>query len=256
MTDQARAIIAACAAAAVIGLYSPDQERGADGRFGGGGGFLAPDKGGEFGGRGSGKYGNQPRKSPEDIKKFRADAELRKVEQDPRFFDESRGGKSVRKQAAQLRETFAKAGITFPQRYGEDAPGYEDRPLKMRFVRASNGTADMGTIDAAAARAAGIAPGAIRLQHGTTQFGELHIDKKHGDDFRRLGFETARAYVEHLASHVTRIVQRPNDDGLAFERAEPGGGAMYIDVRSEHGGYYSVSTVHLGRCPGEELWKA
>ncbi len=112
------------------------------------------------------------------------------------------------------------------------------------FIPAPDGGLDYGEITPEMGRAMRRQAGKIRLRQGNEAWGLTHIRNRHLDQFQRLGFDSAEAFVASVAANFTAIYQRPGS-ALDVVFAESGTGqrlAVQLEP-SVDGDFYDVKTA-------------
>ena len=112
------------------------------------------------------------------------------------------------------------------------------------FIPAPDGGLDYGEITPEMGRAMRRQAGKIRLRQGNEAWGLTHIRNRHLDQFQRLGFDSAEAFVASVAADFTAIYQRPGS-ALDVVFAESGTGqrlAVQLEP-SVDGDFYDVKTA-------------
>ncbi|MFV0383929.1 hypothetical protein, partial [Paracoccus sp. (in: a-proteobacteria)] len=119
------------------------------------------------------------------------------------------------------------------------------------FVRAPDGSLTFGRIDDDIARRIGRQAGNIRLRAGNDSYGQRHIEQRHGNDIRRMGFADVEAFVRAIAGGFSAIYPRPGraldlvldagTRGLLIIQLEPHPSGDFYDIRTatpiRHGQY-------------------
>lgn len=112
------------------------------------------------------------------------------------------------------------------------------------FVPNPDGGLDYGEITPEMGRAMRRQAGKIRLRQGNEAWGLTHIRNRHLDQFQRLGFDSAEAFVASVAANFTAIYQRPGS-ALDVVFAQSGTGqrlAVQLEP-SVDGDFYDVKTA-------------
>jgi hypothetical protein len=101
--------------------------------------------------------------------------------------------------------------------------------------------------------------GPIRLQMGDEKAGLVHIEKRHGEQARSLGYADARAMVEDILQNFDAIY-KGNGRALILAKRTPNRGQAYVQLEpSEDGDFYDVKTATPSRVDQfknrEPLWE-
>lgn len=149
---------------------------------------------------------------------------------------------------------------------GPDGPGSGGRGSNQEkynhdgdFVRAPNGSFSFGEISPEIATALGRQAGVIRLRRGDENCGLIHIERRHGDDIRRMGFTSIEDFVQVVARDFTAVYGRP---GRALDLVLDGGERGMLIVQLEphpSGDFYDIRTatpIRSGQYQRKEpLWE-
>lgn len=110
------------------------------------------------------------------------------------------------------------------------------------FVRAPDGSNDFGEITADIARAIGRQGGAIRLRAGDDATGLRHIEQRHGEQIRDLGYPSIEAFIAEIARNFGAVYPRAgraldlvldaDARGLLIVQLEPDASGDFYDVRT------------------------
>ena len=101
------------------------------------------------------------------------------------------------------------------------------------FVLNSRGSIDFGYIT----EEMNLPPAPIRIAEGNDRYGLTHIDKRHSDQLKINGFDSALEFVEYVASNFERIKQGIGDTFL-------------LEVESHHN-----DTLFVKLCIEKGYWK-
>lgn len=118
------------------------------------------------------------------------------------------------------------------------------------FVRAPHGSIDFGEITPEMAQAMRRQAGKIRLQRGDDSFGERHIEIRHGDDIRRLGFNDVASFVADIARNINQVWQPGKTAQLVAIHELANDRVMFVELRGaqdEGGDYYTVRSAFPAR---------
>ncbi len=112
------------------------------------------------------------------------------------------------------------------------------------FVPAPDGGSDFGSISPAVGRVMRRQAGPIRLRVGTGAWGLKHIDSRHGEQFKKLGFESAADFVAAVAKDFNAVYAR---DGagldVVLENGKTGQRLMVQLEPHADGDFYDVKTA-------------
>lgn len=112
------------------------------------------------------------------------------------------------------------------------------------FVPAPDGGSDFGSISPAVGRVMRRQAGPIRLRVGTGAWGLKHIDARHGEQFKKLGFESAADFVAAVAKDFNAVYAR---DGagldVVLENGKTGQRLMVQLEPHPDGDFYDVKTA-------------
>lgn len=137
-------------------------------------------------------------------------------------------------------------GITKPAAQAQQAQSATkpEASAATDFIQAPDGGLDYGEITPEMGQAMRRQAGKIRLRQGNEAWGLTHIRNGHLDQFQRLGFDSAEAFVASVAANFTAIYQRPGS-ALDVVFAESGTGqrlAVQLEP-SVDGDFYDVKTA-------------
>ncbi|MED5545710.1 MAG: PLxRFG domain-containing protein [Pseudomonadota bacterium] len=124
---------------------------------------------------------------------------------------------------------------------GEDAPSAPET-----FIQSPQGGVNFGEITPNVATAIGRQGGKIRLREGNAAWGRQHIEQRHGDQIRKLGFASVEEFVASVATNFSTIYER--DRGAMDVVLETGKTGQRLMVKLEpatdaDGDYYDVKTA-------------
>jgi len=110
------------------------------------------------------------------------------------------------------------------------------------LILGPRGLMDLGEIDAAAAKAAGIPVGPIRLQNGTTHWGWRHVqeNQRRMRDISARGYATAIAFSCDVAANWTRLHQ---GEGQKITAVRPLKGFDLALALRWTGTFWSITTM-------------
>jgi hypothetical protein len=112
------------------------------------------------------------------------------------------------------------------------------------FVAAPDGSIDFGEITPEMAQAMRRQAGKIRLERGDYAYGLEHIEARHGDQIRAIGFESVEAFVADAVRHIDSIWLPTKTSQLVVLQSEERGKAVFIELKpAESGDYYTVNTA-------------
>ncbi|WP_415127984.1 hypothetical protein [Paracoccus sp. (in: a-proteobacteria)] len=116
--------------------------------------------------------------------------------------------------------------------YGQDA----------NFVKSPNGSYDFGEIDRDVAAILGRQSGPLRLRRGDETSGLIHIESRHGDQIRKMGFPSVEEFVQTIAHGFTAVYGREGraldlvldngDRGMMIVQLEPHASGDFYDIRT------------------------
>ncbi|MBV6342989.1 hypothetical protein [Candidatus Magnetobacterium casense] len=123
-----------------------------------------------------------------------------------------------------------------------------ERPGEKDFARASDGTIDFGHIGDDVAKAIGREAAPIRLQRGREDnYGETHVEKGHGDEIRKAGYDSVRELVLDVAQNYNQIRESAESRLLLVKRNGKDKIAV-VELRpNEDGSFYGVTTAGVFR---------
>lgn len=118
------------------------------------------------------------------------------------------------------------------------------------FIPAPDGSIDYGSITPEMGAQMRRQPGKIRLQRGDAQFGERHIELRHGDEIRAAGYADVRSFVADIAANIDRIVQPATTAQLVVIHSVGNDRVMFVELRAEKEGgrdFYTVRSAFPAR---------
>lgn len=118
------------------------------------------------------------------------------------------------------------------------------------FVATPDGSTDFGEITPEMAQAMRRQAGKIRLQRGDDSFGEKHIELRHGDDIRRLGFQNVAGFVADIARNISQVWQPGKTSQLVAIHELANDRVMFVELRAardDSGDYYTVRSAFPAR---------
>lgn len=111
------------------------------------------------------------------------------------------------------------------------------------FIDAPGGGIDFGEISPEAAEVIGRQPGKIRLQQGDDSFGLTHIEGRHGDQIRALGYSSVEAFVSDVVNSPGAIYQAGGGALYLAKEAKPFGMAIIRLEPAADGDFYAIRTA-------------
>ncbi|WP_162176306.1 hypothetical protein [Candidatus Magnetobacterium casense] len=84
----------------------------------------------------------------------------------------------------------------------------------------------------------------IRMERGNDNYGEIHIEQRHGQEIRKVGYKGVRDFVEDVIKDFTQIRESGNRLVLVKENGLPHVSAIQL-IPTPDGNYYSVVTAYL-----------
>lgn len=128
------------------------------------------------------------------------------------------------------------------------------------FVLSSNGSTVFGEIR----KENKLTPAPIKLSLGNSKYGRVHLEKRHGEQIRKAGFNSVEEFVEFVANNFKRIkvgensVGEPN--GTYLLQLEDGhNNTLYIELSTDNS-YWSVNSGGVFRegygDNKEDVWSA
>ena len=128
------------------------------------------------------------------------------------------------------------------------------------FVLSSNGSTVFGEIR----KENNLTPAPIKLSLGNSKYGRVHLEKRHGEQIRKAGFNSVEEFVEFVAKNYKRIkvgensVGEPN--GTYLLQLEDGhNNTLYIELSTDNS-YWSVNSGGVFRQGygdnKEDVWSA
>ncbi|MDY0046074.1 MAG: PLxRFG domain-containing protein [Thauera propionica] len=144
----------------------------------------------------------------------------------------------------------ATEGDTQTAEGGNGATGDQDAHQPEAFVSDPGGSIDFGEITPEMALAMRRQAGKIRLQRGDDSFGERHIEIRHGDDIRRLGFNDVASFVADIARNINQVWQPGKTAQLVAIHELANDRVMFVELRGaqdEGGDYYTVRSAFPAR---------
>lgn len=122
----------------------------------------------------------------------------------------------------------------------------QDEQAAQAFIRTPEGELDFGEITEDMARAAGRQAGKIRLQQGDERFGLAHIEARHGEQIRSLGYDSVQQFV-HAALERPDALWKPDATTQLVVLEQGGKGkAVFVQLQAakdDAGDYYTVNTA-------------
>lgn len=112
------------------------------------------------------------------------------------------------------------------------------------FVQAPDGSMEFGEITPEMGKLMRRQAGKIRLRAGTQAWGLRHIESRHGEQFKQLGFESTADFVASVAKNFNAVYAR-NGAGLdvVLENGKTGQRLMVQLEPHADGDYYDVKTA-------------
>jgi hypothetical protein len=112
------------------------------------------------------------------------------------------------------------------------------------FIPAPKGGLDYGEITSAMSGGMRRQAGKIRLRRGNEKWGLMHIEARHGAQFKSLGFDSAQDFIAHVAESFNAIYPG-NGSGLSLvlQTNRTGGRLMVQLTLSEEGDFYDVKSA-------------
>jgi hypothetical protein len=128
------------------------------------------------------------------------------------------------------------------------------------FVQAPGGNLDFGEITPEMSKAMRRQAGKIRLRKGNEAWGLIHIEARHGEQFKSLGFQSANGFIAHVASSFNAIYKGKGAGlSIVLETERTGGRLMVQLEASSDGDFYDVKTaspIRAGQYKNEKpLWQ-
>ncbi|MDR2240017.1 MAG: hypothetical protein LBE33_06185 [Zoogloeaceae bacterium] len=112
------------------------------------------------------------------------------------------------------------------------------------FIPAPDGSLDFGEITQEQASVMKRQAGKIRLRQGDEAWGLVHIQQRHGEQIRRLGFNSVEEFVSTVASGFTAIYQRSGGSmDVVLETGRTGQRLVVKLEPSPDGDFYDVKTA-------------
>jgi hypothetical protein len=112
------------------------------------------------------------------------------------------------------------------------------------FINAPDGSLDFGEITPEQAKIIGRQAGKIRLREGDETFGRVHIERRHGDQIRGLGFDSIERFVSTIARSFNAIYRHAGEGraldvvlkdaqrGMLIVQLEPSADGDFYDVKT------------------------
>lgn len=124
----------------------------------------------------------------------------------------------------------------------------EAKPVRKadEFVPAPAGGEDFGEITPDMGRTMRRQAGRIRLQQGNELFGLRHIEARHGDQIRKLGFPDVQSFVADALGKIEAVWQPNATSQLVVVQAREKGRAVFIELRAgkdAEGDFYTVRSA-------------
>lgn len=112
------------------------------------------------------------------------------------------------------------------------------------FVSAPDGSIDFGEITPEMGAAMRRQPGKIRLERGDETYGERHIELRHGNDIRGVGFDSVSSFVADAIKNIDAIWKPSKTSQLVVVEAQERGKVVFIELKpADNGDYYTVNSA-------------
>ena len=120
-----------------------------------------------------------------------------------------------------------------------------------RFINAPDGSMDFGAITPEQGKIMGRQAGPIRLQQGVqnpdgTGWGMEHIEARHGEQIRSLGFPDAQSFVYEIINNVETIWKPEHSTQLVLAQSTVRSRIVFIELKpgsDANGDFYTVDTA-------------
>lgn len=120
----------------------------------------------------------------------------------------------------------------------------DDEKSASDFITAPNGSIDFGEITDEMAKAMRRQGGKIRLEQGNESYGLKHIEIRHGDDIRGIGFPGVTEFVFDALQNINSIWKPSKSSQLVVIEAEEHGKVVFIQLKPSSGeDYYTVNSA-------------
>ena len=119
----------------------------------------------------------------------------------------------------------------------------EQKAKEGEFINTPEGSIDFGEITPEMSKAMRRQAGKIRLRRGNEAWGLTHIELRHADQFKKLGYPSAHAFVAAIAKNFDAIYKR-DKSGLDVVVEAGKRGRLVVQLEpSENGDFYDVKTA-------------
>lgn len=110
------------------------------------------------------------------------------------------------------------------------------------FVISSTGTTVFGEIK----EETGLTPAPIKLSRGNSKYGLVHLEKRHGEQIRKAGFNSVEEFVEYVCKNYNRIRQGENSAGeengtYLLQIEDNHNNTLYVELSAD-GSYWGVNS--------------
>lgn len=129
------------------------------------------------------------------------------------------------------------------------------------FVKAPNGSIDFGEITTSMAKEMRRQSGKVRLETGNESFGEKHIEQRHGEQIRDMGYTSVADFVADAVKHIESIWSAHKGSQMVMIQSHEKGRAVFIQLKpSENGDFYTINTAfpvsdgYAEKKKWEKLW--
>ncbi|EIC30753.1 hypothetical protein Metal_3073 [Methylomicrobium album BG8] len=118
------------------------------------------------------------------------------------------------------------------------------------FVSSPDGSLDFGEITQDISTTIGRQPAKIRLRYGDEKEGLVHIELRHQDDIKALGFDSAIDFINEITRNFTRIHKSDKPNSRSLILVEDKGKLKFAAIQlepSEDGEFYEIKNATPGR---------
>lgn len=132
----------------------------------------------------------------------------------------------------------------------KQAAASKEQSEATEFISAPGGGIDFGEITPDMAKAMKRQAGKIRLERGDDSYGEQHIERRHGDDIRAMGFDNVAAFVADIAKNIDQIWKPETTAQLVAIHQVGNDRVMFVELRPARDGagdYYTVRSAFPAR---------
>jgi hypothetical protein len=112
------------------------------------------------------------------------------------------------------------------------------------FISAPDGSTDFGEITKEMAKTMRRQDGKIRLQSGNEKFGLRHIEARHGEQIKSMGFSSTEEFIYDAIKNINSIWKPEKTSKIVAIESIEKGKAVFIQLKpSDTGDFYTINTA-------------